>query len=49
MAGLGAYPGQEYSAGITFDSRADSIMFLAQLLATHYARVEALRRFTHDL
>lgn len=37
MAGLGAYPGREYSAGITFDSRADSIMFLAELLAMDYA------------
>lgn len=37
LAGLGAYDGQEYSAGIRFDSRADSIMYLARLLATHYA------------
>lgn len=32
LAGLGAYDGAEYSAGITFDSRAASIFFLAQLL-----------------
>lgn len=32
LAGLGAYPGEEYSAGIRFDSPADSIMFLARLL-----------------
>ena len=37
LAGLGAFDGQEYSAGITFDSRDASIMFLARLLATHYA------------
>lgn len=32
LAGLGAYDGAEYSCGIRFDSRADSIMFLARLL-----------------
>ncbi len=32
LAGLGAYPGEEYSAGITFDSRTSSIMFLGRLL-----------------
>ena len=37
LAGLGAYDGQEYSAGIRFDSRAASVMFLAKLLATKYA------------
>ncbi len=37
LAGLGAYDGAEYSAGITFGSRAESVMYLAQLLATHYA------------
>jgi len=37
MAGLGAYDGSEYSSGITFDSRGESVMFLARLLATHYA------------
>lgn len=37
LAGLGAYPGQEYSAGITFGSRAGSVMFLAELLAVKYA------------
>jgi beta-N-acetylglucosaminidase len=37
LAGLGAYDGAEYSCGIAFDSRAASIMYLAQLLATHYA------------
>jgi beta-N-acetylglucosaminidase len=37
MAGLGAYDGAEYSSGITFASRAESVMYLAQLLATHYA------------
>ena len=36
LAGLGAYDGQEYSAGIRFDSRAASVMFLADLLATKY-------------
>ena len=44
LAGLGAYDGQEYSAGIRFDSRADSIMFLARLLATHYAPGGKIRR-----
>lgn len=37
LAGLGAYDGQEYSAGIRFDSRAASVMFLAELLAVKYA------------
>ena len=37
LAGLGAYPGAEYSAGITFGSRAGSVMFLAELLAVKYA------------
>jgi len=37
LAGLGAYDGSEYSSGITFDSRGESILFLARLLATHYA------------
>ncbi len=37
LAGLGAYDGCEYSSGITFDSRAASIMFLADLLAVKYA------------
>lgn len=49
MAGLGAYPGREYSAGITFDSRADSIMFLARLLATHYAPGGKYFGGSHDL
>lgn len=37
LAGLGAYPGEEYSAGISFASRDGCVMFLARLLATHYA------------
>lgn len=37
LAGLGAFDGSEYSSGITFDSRAGSIMFLAELLAVKYA------------
>ncbi len=49
LAGLGAYDGQEYSAGITFDSRAGSIMFLAQLLATHYAPSGKHYGGSHDL
>ena len=36
LAGLGAYDGAEYSRGIAFDSRAASVMFLADLLATKY-------------
>lgn len=32
LAGLGAYPGEEYSAGITFSTRAGCVMFLARLL-----------------
>jgi len=32
MAGLGALDGCEYSAGITFANREDSIMFLSRLL-----------------
>jgi len=49
MAGLGAYDGSEYSAGITFDSRAGSIMFLAELLATHYAPGGKHYGGSHDL
>lgn len=36
LAGLGAYDGAEYSAGITFDSRTASVYFLARLLAEKY-------------
>lgn len=49
LAGLGAYNGQEYSAGIRFDSRADSIMYLARLLATHYAPGGKHYGGSHDL
>ena len=49
LAGLGAYDGQEYSAGIRFDSRADSIMYLARLLATHYAPRGKHYGGSHDL
>ena len=49
MAGLGAYDGSEYSSGITFDSRAGSIMFLARLLATHYAPGGKHFGGSHDL
>ncbi len=49
MAGLGAYDGSEYSSGITFDSRAGSIMFLARLLATHYAPGGKYFGGSHDL
>lgn len=37
LAGLGAFDGCEYSAGICFDSRAASVIFLAELLAVKYA------------
>ena len=49
LAGLGAYDGQEYSAGIRFDSRADSIMYLARLLAMHYAPGGKHFGGSHDL
>ena len=49
LAGLGAYDGAEYSSGITFDSRAGSIMFLARLLATHYAPGGKHFGGSHDL
>jgi beta-N-acetylglucosaminidase len=49
LAGLGAYDGQEYSAGIRFDSRASSIMFLAELLAIHYAPGGKHYGGSHDL
>ena len=49
LAGLGAYDGREYSSGITFDSRAGSIMFLARLLATHYAPGGKHFGGSHDL
>ncbi len=32
LAGLGAYPGEEYSAGITFASRASCVLYLGRLL-----------------
>lgn len=37
LAGLGAYPGEGYSAGISFASRDGCVLYLARLLATHYA------------
>jgi len=49
LAGLGAYDGQEYSAGISFDSRAASIMFLAELLAVKYAPGGKYYGGSHDL
>lgn len=49
LAGLGAYDGQEYSAGIRFDSRAASIMFLAHLLAVKYAPGGCYYGGSHDL
>lgn len=49
LAGLGAYDGQEYSAGIRFDSRTASIMFLAELLAIHYAPGGKYYGGSHDL
>ena len=49
LAGLGAYDGQEYLAGIRFDSRASSIMFLAELLAVHYAPGGKFYGGSHDL
>ena len=49
MAGLGAYDGSEYSSGITFDSRGESVMFLARLLATHYAPGGKYFGGSHDL
>ncbi len=49
LAGLGAYDGQEYSAGITFDSRDASIMFLARLLAVDYAQGGKFFGGSHDL
>ena len=33
LAGLGAYDGREYACGMTFDTRADCIDYLARLLA----------------
>jgi len=49
LAGLGAYDGSEYSAGIKFDSRTASIMFLAELLAVHYAPGGKFYGGSHDL
>lgn len=49
LAGLGAYPGEEYSAGIMFSSRAGSIMFLARLLAVDYAPGGKHFGGSHDL
>lgn len=49
LAGLGAYDGSEYSSGITFDSRGESILFLARLLATHYAPGGKYYGGSHDL
>ena len=49
LAGLGAYDGAEYSCGITFDSRGESVMFLARLLATHYAPGGKYYGGSHDL
>lgn len=37
LGGLGAYDGNEYECGFTFDSRTGSIMFLARLIAVDYA------------
>ncbi len=37
LAGLGAHDGTAYKSAIGFNSRADSIFFLAELLATKYA------------
>lgn len=36
LAGLGAYDGSAYSSALSFDSKADSIDFLAALLSHHY-------------
>ena len=49
LAGLGAYDGQEYSAGIRFDSRAASITFLAELLVAKYAPGGKYFGGSHDL
>lgn len=49
MAGLGAYPGKEYSAGITFGSREESILYLAELLAVDYAPGGQFFGGSHDL
>jgi beta-N-acetylglucosaminidase len=49
LAGLGAYDGQEYSAGIRFDSQTASIMFLAELLAVKYAPGGCYFGGSHDL
>jgi beta-N-acetylglucosaminidase len=49
LAGLGAYDGQGYSAGIRFDSRTASIMFLAHLLAVKYAPGGKYYGGSHDL
>lgn len=49
LGGLGAYDGNEYECGFTFDSRTGSIMFLANLLATHYAPGGKFFGGSHDL
>ena len=49
LAGLGAFDGSEYSSGITFDSRAASVMFLADLLATKYCPGGCYYGGSHDL
>ena len=49
LAGLGAYDGREYSAGIKLDSRTASVMFLAELLAVEYAPGGQFYGGSHDL
>ena len=48
MAGLGAYTSKPDNA-FSFDSKADSIMYLAELLATHYAPGGKYYSGSHDL
>ena len=48
LAGIGAYDGNEYECGFTFDSRTGSIMFLARLIAVDYAPGGKFFSGSHD-
>ena len=49
LAGLGAFDGSEYASAIRFNSREDSVMFLARLLAKDYAPGGRFYGGSHDL
>ena len=49
MAGLGAFDGREDECGFAFDSRDESILYLARLLAVDYAPGGQFFGGSHDL